>query len=76
MVATTLIAVAEAAMPCVDLERGEHVRDERLVLDLCGTGHCDPDGVVRRTVCESHFRRLWSAEGDRRECCVATSNEK
>ena len=23
------------------------MRDERLVLDLCGNGHCDPDGVVR-----------------------------
>ena len=42
-------------MPCTNLEREEHVRDERLVLDLCGNGHCDPDGVVRRTVCESHW---------------------
>ena len=35
--ATTLTAVAEAAkdMPCIDLEREEHVRDEWLVLDLC-----------------------------------------
>ena len=38
--------------------------------------NCDPDGVVRRAVCESNFRRLLSAEGDRRECCVVTSNEK
>ena len=45
-------------LPCIDLEREEHVRDEWLVLDLCGNGHCDPDGVVRRTVCESQFRRL------------------
>ena len=45
-------------LPCTDLEREEHVRDEWLVLDLCGNGHCDPDGVVRRTVCESHFTRL------------------
>ena len=30
------------------------MRDERLVLDLCGNGHCDPDGVVGPTVCESH----------------------
>ena len=37
-------------LPCLDLEREEHVLDEWLVLDLCGTGHCDPD--------ESHFRRL------------------
>ena len=43
-------------LPCTSLEREEHVRDEWLVLDLCGNGHCDPDGVVRRTVCESHFR--------------------
>ena len=62
MVATTLTAVVEGEaakiLPCTDMEREEHVRDERLVLDLCGNGHCDPDGVVRRTVCESHFRRL------------------
>ena len=45
-------------LPCIDLEREEHVRDEWLVLDLCGNGHCDADGVVMRTVCESHFRRL------------------
>ena len=44
--------------PCIDLEREEHVRDEWLVLDLCGNGHRDLDGVVGRTVCESHFRRL------------------
>ena len=45
-------------LPCIDLEREEHVRDEWLVLDLCGNGHCGPDGVVRRTVCDSQFRRL------------------
>ena len=45
-------------LPCIDLEREEHVRDEWLVLDLCGTCHCDPHAVVGRTVCESHFRRL------------------
>ena len=45
-------------LPCIDLEREEHVRDEWLVLDLCGNGHCDPDGVVRRTVWDFHFRRL------------------
>ena len=44
-------------LPCTNLEREEHVRDERLVLDLCENGHCDLDGVGR-TVCESHFRRL------------------
>ena len=38
-------------------------------------GHRDPDGVVRSTIWDFHFRRLQSAEGDRRECCVATSNE-
>ena len=43
-------------LPCTNLEREEHVRDELLVLDLCGNGQCDPDGVVGRTVCES----LWS----------------
>ena len=42
-------------LPCTNLEREEHVRDERLVLDLCGNGRCDPDGVVGRTVCESHW---------------------
>ena len=45
-------------LPCTDLEREEHVRDEWLFLDLCGNSHCDPDGVVRWTVCESRFRRL------------------
>ena len=45
-------------LPCMVLDREEHVRDEWLVLDLCGIGHCDPDGVVRPTACESHFRRL------------------
>ena len=33
-------------LPCTNLEREEHLRDEWLVLDLCGNGHCDPDGVV------------------------------
>ena len=42
-------------LPCTYLELEEFVRDERLVLDLCGNGHCDPDGVVGRTVCESHW---------------------
>ena len=50
------------------------MRDEWLVLDLCGNGHGDPDGVVRSTLWDFHFRRLQSAEGDRRECCVETSN--
>ena len=45
-------------LPCIDLGRDEHVRDEWLVLDLCGKGHCDSDGVVKWTVCESLFRRL------------------
>ena len=60
MVATTLTVVAEAAkrLPCIDLGREEHVRDEWLVLDLCGNGHCDLDGVVRWIVCESRFRQL------------------
>ena len=56
MVAATLSAVAEAAEDCRALLEGEeYVRDERLVLDLCGNGHCDPDGVVGRTACESHW---------------------
>ena len=33
-------------LQCIDLEREEHVRDEWLILDLCGNGHCDLDGVV------------------------------
>ena len=37
---------------CTILEREEYVR---LVLDLRGNGHCDPDGVVGQTVCESHW---------------------
>ena len=48
-------------LPCIDLEREARARDEWLVLDLCGNGHRDPDGVVGRTICESHFRRLQSA---------------
>ena len=58
----------------IDLGREEHVRDEWLILDL--RGNCDLDSVVRWTVCESHFRRPQSAEGDRQRCCVATSNEE
>ena len=52
MVATTLTAVAGAAKDCRVLIWN--------VRNMCETsdGHCDPDGVVRRTVCESHFRRL------------------
>ena len=44
MVATTLAAVAEAAKDCV------------VLIWNVKNGHCDPDGVVRLTVCESHFR--------------------
>ena len=43
-------------LPCIDLEREEHVRDEWLVLDLCGNGHSDPDGVVGCTIWDFHFR--------------------
>ena len=60
-------------MPCIDVDCEELARDERLVLDLCGNGRRDPDGVVGWTICESHYRLLESAEGDRRECCMATS---
>ena len=49
-------------LPRIDLEREERARDERLVLDLCGNGHRDPDGVVGSIICESHFGRLESAE--------------
>ena len=42
-------------LPSTKLEREEYVRDERLVLDLCGNGHCEPDGVVGQTACESHW---------------------
>ena len=59
----------------VNLEREKRMRDEWLVLDLCGNGHRDPDNVVRCTIWDFHIRWLQSAEGDRRECCVATSNE-
>ena len=51
------------------------MRDEWLVPDLCGNGHRDPDGIVRRTIWDFHVRRPQSAEGDRQERCVATSNE-
>ena len=57
MLAATLPVVAEAAKDCRVLIW--NVRNlceiERLVLDLCGNGHCDPDGVVGQTVCESHW---------------------
>ena len=33
-------------LPCIDLEREERARDKWLVLDLCGNGHRNPDGVV------------------------------
>ena len=49
-------------LPCTNLEREECVRDERLVLDLCGNGHCDPHGVVGQTVCESHWTDDWSRQ--------------
>ena len=42
----------EAARDC----REERMRDEWLVLELCGNGHSDPDGVVRCTVWDFHFR--------------------
>ena len=57
MVAATLPAVAEAAKNCrTDLEREKRMRDEWLVPDLCGNGHRDPDGVVRCTTWDFHFR--------------------
>ena len=43
-------------LSCVNLEREEHMRDEWLVLDLCGNGYRDPDGVVRRTIWDFNFR--------------------
>ena len=42
-------------MVAATLPREQYVRDERLVLDLCGNSHCDPDGVVGQTVCVSHW---------------------
>ena len=41
---------------CVNLEREKRMRDGWLVLDLCGNGHSDPDGVVRFTIWGFHFR--------------------
>ena len=32
------------------------VEGKGLVPDLCGNGHRDPDGVVRRTIWDFHFR--------------------
>ena len=43
---------------CINLEREEFVCEERLVLDLCVNGHCDLDGFVGQTVCESHWTRI------------------
>ena len=44
-------------LSCVNLEREEHMRDGWLVPDLCGNGHRDPDGVVRRAILGFlHFR--------------------
>ena len=39
----------------------EHQQEQ--VMRLCGNGHCDPDGVVGRTVCESH----WSDDRSRQK---------
>ena len=55
MVAASFSAI-EAARDCVNLEREERIRDEWLVLDLCGNGHRDPDGVVKSTIWDFHFR--------------------
>ena len=48
MVATTVPALAEAAKDCRVLiwNVRERARDKWLVLDLCGNGHRNPDGVV------------------------------
>ena len=32
----------------LELMGEQYVRDDRLVLDLCGNSHCDPGGVVGR----------------------------
>ena len=57
MVAASFSEV-EAARDCrVSIWNVEkRMRDEWLVLDLCGNGHSDPDGVVRCTILDFHFR--------------------
>ena len=48
---------AEAARDCrVSTRNVRKQRDEWLVPDLCGNGHRDPDGVVRRTIWDFDFR--------------------
>ena len=43
-------------LSCVNLEREERMQDEWLVPDLWRNGHRHPDGVVRRTIWDFHFR--------------------
>ena len=52
-------------LSCTCLEREEYKRDERLVLDLCGNDHCDPDDQMT----EVDRRRLTRSY-------VTTSNKK
>ena len=71
---TSLPAVAEAAKDCGVLiwNVGKLVRDERLVLDLCGYGHRASGGVVRRTNHEPISDDWKSTEGDRGDCTMAS----
>ena len=52
------------------------MRDEWLVLDLCGYGHRALDGVVRRTNRESHIRRLEVDRRRPRSCMVASKGRR
>ena len=52
------------------------MRDERLVLDLCGYGHRALDGVVRRTYREPISDGWKSTEGDRGGCMVASKGRR
>ena len=71
---TSLSAVAEAAKDCRVLiwNVGKRVRDERLVLDLCGYSHRASGGVVRRTNHEPISDDWKSTEGDRGGCTMAS----
>ena len=78
MVATTLHAVATAAKDCrVSIWNARNMCETNGWFWIC-VGMVIAILTVMSgglTVCISHFRRLQSAEGDRQECCVATSNK-
>ena len=74
MVAATLRG--RKRLPCTNLEREENVRDERLVLDLCGNGHCDPDGVAGGPFANPIGQMTEVGRRRPTECCATMFNGK